>query len=147
MSELQVVVFSLNNQLFGVEAAQVFQIIKYQELSKMKKMPPFIDGVLSYMDERTLPVINLSKRFRLEETEPTRKSKILVINLDEKLAGFIVDDVTEIVRFEDSDVELAPVTTSNEAKSYITKVGKRADKLISIIDFNKVLTQEEINKL
>jgi len=147
MSELQAVVFSLNNQLFGVEAAQVFQIIKYQELSKMKKMPPFIDGVLNYMDDRTLPVINLSRRFRMEETEPTRRSKILVINLGEKLAGFIVDDVTEIVRFEDSDIEPAPVTTSNDAKSYIAMVGKRAGRLISVIDFTKVLTSEEIDKL
>lgn len=147
MSELQVVVFSLNNQLFGVESSQVFQIIKYQELSKIKKMPSFIDGVLSYMGEMTLPVIKLSNRFRMEETELTRKSKILVIKLDEKLAGFIVDDVTEIVRFEDTEVEPAPVTNSNDAKAYITKVGKRGDVLISIIDFSKVLTDAEIEKL
>ena len=147
MSELQVVVFSLNGQLFGVEALQVSQIIKYQELSKSKKMLPFIDGVISHMDDRALPVINLARRFQMENYEPSRKSKILVINLGEKLAGFIVDDVTEIVRFDESEVEPAPVITSNEAKSYITKVGKRGEKLISIIDFMKVLTGDELSKL
>ena len=60
MSELQVIVFDLNGQLFGAEASQVFQVIRYKEPEKVPRMPKFIEGILSFRDS-VLPMINLVK--------------------------------------------------------------------------------------
>ncbi len=74
MSELQMVVFSLNGQFYGAEASQVFQIIRYQEVTKVPGMPRFIEGIINYRGS-VLPVINLNKRFELGELNVTRKTK------------------------------------------------------------------------
>lgn len=146
MSELQTVVFSLNGQLYGAEASQVFQIIRYQEVTRIPRMPKFIEGIIEYRDS-VLPVINLARRFETGESEINKKTKILVTRMDEKLAGFIVDDVSEIIRFSDEDIEPAPLLINSEAGAYLKKVGKKDGKLISIIDFERVLSDGEIKRL
>ena len=146
MSELQVVVFSLNGQLFGAEASQVFQIIKYQEATKVPRMPRFIEGILNYRDS-VLQIVNLAKRFDMGELVITKKAKILVTKMEDKLAGFIVNDVTEIIKFADEDIESAPLMMSTEVGNYLKKVAKLEGKLISIIDLEKVLNDSEIKRL
>lgn len=146
MSELQVVIFDLNGQLFGAETSQVFQIIKYNVPEKMPKMPKFLDGMISYRDT-VLPVINLAKRFDLGEAAVTKKTKILVARIGDKYAGFIVSDVTEITRFAEEDVIMTPPVMNRDTEAYLSKVGKKGDKLISIVDLHKILSEAEIKKL
>jgi purine-binding chemotaxis protein CheW len=146
MSELQTVVFNLNGQFYGAEASQVFQIIRYQEVTKVPRMPKFIEGIINYRGS-ILPVINLSKRFDIGDMEITKKTKILITRMEDKLAGFMVNDVSEIVKFTDEDIEPAPLLINSEANAYLKKVGKKEDKLISIIDLEKVLNDNEIKRL
>jgi purine-binding chemotaxis protein CheW len=146
MSELQVVIFDLNGQLFGADTSQVFQIIKYNNPEKMPKMPKFIEGMISYRDT-VLPVINLAKRFELGETAVTKKTKILVTRIGEKYAGFVVSDVTEIARFAEEDISATPPVMNRETEAYLSKVGKKGDKLISIVDLHKILSEAEVKKL
>lgn len=146
MSELQVVVFSLNGQLFGAEASQVFQIIKYQEVMEISEMPGFIEGVLNYRGT-VLPVISLTKRFGFGETATGKKTKIIVSNIEGKLAGFIVNDVIEITGFADENMEPVPKVGGNEMVAFIKKVGKKGDRLISIIELDRVLQDTEIKSL
>lgn len=146
MGELQTVVFNLNGQFYGAEASQVFQIIKYQEATKMPRMPKFIEGIINYRGS-VVPIINLSKRFDIGELEVTKKTKILITRIDDKFAGFIVNDVSEIIKFTDEDIEPAPFMVNSEASAYLKKVGKKDDKLISIIDLEKVLNDNEIKRL
>jgi purine-binding chemotaxis protein CheW len=146
MSGLQLVVFNLNGQLFGAEASQVFQIIRYQEVTKVPKMPTFIEGILNFRGS-VLPIISLSKRFDMGETEITKKTKILISRVDDKLAGFIVNDVSEIIKLPDEDIEPVPLMINSEASAFLTKIGKKDDKLISIIDLIKVLNDNEVKRL
>ena len=146
MSELQTVVFNLNGQLFGAEAMQVFQIIRYQEATKIPRMPKFIEGIINYRGS-VLPVINLARRFDTGELEVTKKTKILVSKIDDKYAGFIVNDVSEIIKFSEEDIEPAPFIVSSEANAYLKKVGKKDGRLISIVDLGKILNDSEIKRL
>ncbi len=146
MSELQVVVFSLNGQVYGAEASQVFQIIRYQEVIKIPRMPKFIEGILNYRGS-ILPVISLNKRFELGEGTINKKTKIIVSNIEGKLAGFIVNDVVEIARFTDEEVEPAPLCIESEVAAFLKKVAKKGSQLISIIDLDKVLGDSEIKRL
>lgn len=146
MSELQVVVFEVNGEFFGAEASQVFQIIKYQEATKVPKMPKFIEGILNYR-ESVLPVVNLAKRFDMGDIAVNKKTKILVTKIEDNFAGFIVNDVSEIVKFSDSEVDSAPNIINGETAAYLKKVARKGDKLISIIDLENILTASEIKKL
>lgn len=146
MSELLVVVFDVNGELFGAEASQVFQIIRYKEATKLPKMPKFVEGILNFRDS-VLPVVNLAKRFDMGDITVNKKTKILVTSIEDKFAGFIVNDVSEIVKFSDTEVNAAPSIISGETAAYLKKVARKGDKLISIIDLEKILTVNEIKKL
>jgi|GEM_PF-1932524 purine-binding chemotaxis protein CheW len=146
MSELNAVIFSLNGQLFGAETSQVFQIIRYQDPMKMPKMPKFIEGIMNYRDS-VLPLINLVKRFELGEFSANKKTKILVIRIADKYAGFIVNDVMEIMRFADNEVENTPQVVVGGADTYMKKVCRKEDKLFSIIDLEKILDPGEVKRL
>lgn len=146
MSEQQTVVFNLKGQLFGADASQVFQIIRYQEVTKVPRMPRFLEGIINYRGD-VIPVVSLIKRFDMGEDTITRKTKVLLTRIDGKLAGFMVDDVAEILRFTEEETEPAPGLLYGEAGTYLKNVGKKGDKLVSIIDLSKVLNDSEIKRL
>jgi len=146
MGDLQIVVFDINGQLFGAEAWQVFQIIKYQEATKVPKMPKFIEGIINFRDS-ALPVINLAKRFDMGDTTINKKTKLLVARIGDTYAGFIVNDVSEILRFAEHEIDSAPKMMNTEAAQFLKKVAIRGDKLISVIDLEKVLNDNEVKRL
>ena len=146
MNELQTVIFSLNGQFYGAEASQVFQIIRYQEVTKVPRMPRFIEGIINYRGS-VLPVINLNKRFEIGDQAVTKKTKILVTKMGDKQAGFIVNDVSEIFKFSDEDLEPAPSLIYGESNSFLSKVGKKGDVLVTIIDLEKILNDNEVKRL
>lgn len=146
MSELQVVVFSLNGRLFGADASQVLQLVKYHEVAKPSGMPEFIEGILEYQGAR-LPLISLVRRFGLGETEITKKTKILVTKINESFAGFIVSDVTQILKFSEEDIEPTPSGMGGRVEAYVKKVCRKDGQLILIIDLEKALNDSEKKKL
>ncbi len=146
MSELQVVVFRLNDQLYGAEAFQVYQIIKYQVPVKVPKMPVYIEGMINYRDT-VLPVIDLSRRFDVGKTEITKTTKIIVAKADNKFLGFVVNDVTEIIKLEESEIEEAPNVLKSTSGAYLKKIAKKGENLISIIDLYSVLDKNELEGL
>ena len=107
MKEMQIVVFTLNGEICGVDASQVKEIVKFEGLAKMPKMQKFIEGIIN-LRGMVIPVVNLSKRFSLGELEVTKKTKIIIIEAGEKLIGFIVDDVTEILKLSSQNIEATP---------------------------------------
>jgi len=146
VSEFQAVVFYLNNQLCGADTLQVQEIIKYRDVVNIPRMPKFIDGVINIRGT-VVPVVNLNRRFDLGDTKITSKTKIVVTLINKKFVGFIVNDVTEIIKFSDEEVELPPETIYNNGNSFMKFIGKKGEKLISILDLSKILTDNEIKRI
>jgi len=146
MGEMQTVIFSLNDELFGVDTSQVQEIVKYQEIVKVPQMPDFVDGLLN-LRGKVVPVVNLNKRFELGETDIGKKTKIIITKIDENLAGFIVNDVSEIIKLSEEDIEMPPEIIHKTGNSYLQGVGKKDGKLISILDLSRILNVNEAKSL
>jgi purine-binding chemotaxis protein CheW len=146
MEGIQVVVFTLNDEVCGVETNQVKEIVKYESITKMPEMPKFIDGVIS-LRGTVVPVVNLNKRFGLGDTEITKKTKIIINDIEGKLVGFIVNDVSEIIKIQAEDIENTPDLIKENQNSYLKNVGRRGEELISILDFSAILSDTEIKSL
>lgn len=143
MEGMQIVVFALNDEVCGVDTTQVKEIVKYETITKMPNMPQFIDGVIS-LRGAVIPVVNLNKRFYLGETEITKKTKIIITDLEGKLIGFIVNDVSEIIKLAPEEIEATPEIIRKIDNSYLINVGKKDQNIISILDLSKILTDSEI---
>ena len=98
MATQQLVKFQIGDQAFGIGITDIFQIIKPQEIFKVPNTPPFIEGLLN-LRGKVLTVFNLRKRFNMPDKENDENTKILIVNSNDMLLGFIVDNVKEIVRF------------------------------------------------
>lgn len=142
MAVQQLVKFSIADQNFGIGITQIYQIIKPQEVFKVPNTPPFIEGLIN-LRGRVLTVFNLRKRFGLPDKPNDDNTKVLIVNMNNLLLGFTVDNVTEIVRISDEDIVDTPPTLKDFDHRFLSGVGKLGEKLILLLDLDKVLTPDE----
>lgn len=146
MSETLIVIFSLNNELCGVETSQVQEIVKYQTASKVPDMPLYIEGIIN-LRGKTVVLVDLNRRFGLGETAFLDKTKIIVSSVRDLDIGFIVNDVSEIVRFAEDEIDTAPEIIRRTGNEHLMSVGKKGDRVISILNLNKIMKEEEIEEI
>ncbi|MGI6778708.1 MAG: chemotaxis protein CheW [Acetivibrionales bacterium] len=146
MGDLQAVVFKLDEQMFGVETSQVQEIIRYQDIQMVPGMPEFMEGMIN-LRGRVIPIINLHKRFRLGQLRVANETKIIITDIENRYIGFVVDDVTEIIKFLEQDIEEAPDIIYNQMNRYLKCIAKRDEKIISIFDLSKILSENEVDKV
>ncbi|MBQ7148008.1 MAG: purine-binding chemotaxis protein CheW [Pseudobutyrivibrio sp.] len=134
----QYIIFKINNESFGIDITNINTIIQMPKITKMPKMPEYFQGI-TYLRGRIIPVINLRKRMNYTDEEFTKKNRIIVLNLeDDKLMGIIVDDVKEVMRISQSEIE-EPSPLLKKEESFISGVGKKEDNLISIFEVDSLI--------
>ncbi|NLM06869.1 MAG: chemotaxis protein CheW [Tissierellia bacterium] len=147
MAENQFVVFKLGKSEFGIDIMNVQEISAYEESTSIPDAPSFIEGVLNYRGN-VIPVINLKERLHLGESEVTKDTRIIVVNVNDREVGFIVDEASQTLRVSDDKIDEAPTFTGGIDRKYITGVGKLDDKrLLIIIDLMKILSESEMEIL
>ncbi len=146
MAENQYVVFILGKEEFGIDIMNVKEIIPYQESIQVPNTPNFIEGIINYRGN-VIPVINLKRRFKLGAQEVTKDTRIIVITLGNKEIGFVVDEASQTLRLEENQIDPAPDIISGVDRKYIIGVGKVDDRLLILLDLEKVLTDEEKDEI
>lgn len=146
MADIQVVVFALNNELCSVEASIVYKIEKYSEVSLIPQMPEYIAGIYN-LRGKVVPVVDLNKRFNTGDSEITKKTKIIITQQGDQLLGFMVNNVLEILNLEDSSIDRSEVILKVNNQKYIKGIGRKGDKLFSIIDLNEILHTDEVEEV
>lgn len=142
MEERQLVVFRLHNEEFGVEITDVREIVKPRHITRLPHVDDFIEGVTNLRGE-VIPVINLRKRFGIEPEEDTQDTRIIMLEVDESMVGFIVDAVTETLRLPESAIEPPPSSIAGLKADYLAGVGKLENRLLILLEVDKILTSEE----
>ncbi|MBI2875374.1 MAG: chemotaxis protein CheW [Candidatus Tectomicrobia bacterium] len=140
--EEQLVVFELAREHYGVNISKVQEIIRSQEITEVPRAPEFIEGVINLRGKIT-PVVDLRKRFGLSAGEHSKDARIVVVEVNGHLVGLMVDRVSEVLRVSRECVEppSPPVTTLDSA--YLKAIAKLEDRLIILLDLDRVLNKEE----
>jgi len=141
--EFQLVVFTIGEEEFGVDISQVREIVRLVQITYLPKAPVFIEGVVNLRGQ-VLAVIDLSKRLGLASKKRGENTRIIVVEVGENTVGMIVDSVSEVLRLSSDCVEDVPSLVDTEVpEHYIKGVGKLKDRLLVLLDLNKILTPEE----
>jgi purine-binding chemotaxis protein CheW len=144
---LQLVVFELGGEEFGVEIMNVQEIIRMPEMTQIPQSPDFVEGVIN-LRGRIIVVVNLSKRFNLQSRVADENSRIIVVEIGNSVVGMIVDSVNEVLRIPISSVEPAPeLVMSKVSRNYLKGVGKIDKRLLILLDLGRVLTVEEVSEI
>jgi purine-binding chemotaxis protein CheW len=144
--DLQVVGFRIGNETFGVLIASVREIVRVPEITAVPSAPETVEGVIN-LRGKIIPVMDLRKRFGQVEIQPDKKNRILVVELQNKLVGLIVNAASEVLKISPSDIEAPGTVFAEGESSYVTGVGKLKGRLIILLDVSKLLHQQEFKRL
>jgi purine-binding chemotaxis protein CheW len=138
VGRLQLVVFSLADEQYGIDTAQIKEITRMDEITPIPRSPQFIEGVINLRGQ-ILPVACLRKRFGLPPRADTKATRIVIVDAEGLKAGLIVDGVTEV-----SDIAQALVTPVPDmaASSFVRGVCHHGEALISLLDPVKLFSDE-----
>lgn len=142
MSEIQLVVFKLDREEYGVNIMQVQEIGEYQQPVKVPNAPEFVEGIINLRGD-VIPVVNLKKRFRLQENEITENTRLIVTNVGTRSIGFVVDDASEVLTLDEVNIQETPEIIGGQERRYISGIGKQDERLLIILDLNALFTDQE----
>lgn len=134
--------FKLGEVTYVIDTTQMQEIIELQDISPVPNAPLFIDGVIN-LRGKIVPILNLSKRIGTPSAQITKR-KILILKTGKTPTGIIVDSIERIHRQETIEIEDIPTIASTSANvDFIKGVIKKEDKILMLLDLEKVLGAEE----
>lgn len=139
---LQLVSFRLDEEEFGVDILKVQEIIRMVDITRVPNSPDFVEGVIN-LRGRIIPIIALRKKFSLDSRPADKLTRVMVVEVENKTLGFIVDSVSEVLRIPRSTVEPTPSMVSSVNSEYISGVGKLEDRLLILLDLDRLLSLKE----
>ncbi len=145
---MQLVGFNIGSELFGVNILSVQEIIRTTPITPIPDSPDFIEGVIN-LRGNIIPVIDLRKRLNLlTDGFDQNNLWIVILNVDNRVTGFIVDHVTQVLKINADIIKPAPdIVVAGLQSQYISGVCKIDNSLLVLLDFNQILRIDEIKKL
>src|SRR6266404_3653569 len=139
---LQLVSFKIGNEEFGLDILRVQEIIRVQELTRVPNSPDFMDGVIN-LRGKVIPIIALRKRFGLEQQPHDKQTRIVVLEVQDMVLGFIVDSVSEVLRIPTTTVAPPPRLGKIE-REFVSGVGKLENRLLILLDVDRIMGGPEM---
>jgi purine-binding chemotaxis protein CheW len=139
---LQLVGFHVGGEEFALDILRVQEIIRLQQLTRVPNSPAAIDGVMN-LRGKIIPVIGLRKRFGLEPLPADKQTRIVVVEIQGTVLGFIVDSVSEVLRIPARTVE-PPPRLGKVNEEYVSGVGKHNDRLLILLDVDRLMNGDDL---
>lgn len=140
--ETQLVVFIMESEEFACSITDVREVLKMIRVTPLPRSLEFVEGVINLRGE-VIPVIDLRKRFGLAQAERTAESRIIIVEVADRMVGLIVDSVSEVIRLANKDIQAAPEQVADGQTNLILGVGKVRDRMLIILNLEHILTSEE----
>jgi len=142
VGDLKVIVFQLQDEEYGIPVQQVRSIEKVEHITRVPRTAPFIKGVINLRGVVT-PIIDLRKRFGLQELEDTESTRMIIVSKEDIEVGFIVDAANDVIDIQKDIIEPAPEVVGSVEVEYIQGVAKLEKRLIVMIDLDEVLKTDQ----
>jgi len=150
--ENQYLLFLLNNEVYGMDAKKVIEIVEFIPFTKVPKMPSFVKGVTNIRGE-IIPLIDLKNRFNFGDIEIGKKTSIIVTKVENRVKqttmhiGMIVDEVYEVDDIEETDMQETPEFGTKIDGYFIEKIAKYQNRYIYILDIDHTLNYNDLSKV
>jgi purine-binding chemotaxis protein CheW len=139
--------FSIAEEVYGIDISDVTEIIEIQKITEVPDMPKYVKGVIN-LRGKVIPIINLRIRFNMDERNYDDRTCIVIVNVKNNLIGFIVDTVLEVVVIPEKEISDPPhFKSSGSHDNYVTGIGKVGDHVKILLDAEKIVHQEDLEKV
>ena len=133
-------IFEIDKEDYGVEVAFVKEIISMQNITRVPKMPHFIEGITNLRGD-LIGVLDVRKRFGKEPKEYDEETCIVVIEFNKYTLGLIVDGVKAAQTIEAENVSPPPNAKLNSYNQFIRNIGKVGNSVKLLLDLERFLEQ------
>jgi purine-binding chemotaxis protein CheW len=135
---LQLVSFKIENEEFGIDIFKVKEINRMMHVTKVPNAPNYVEGVVN-LRGKIIPVVDIRSRLQLTKKEHDKNTRIIVVELDKSTVGFVVDEVREVLRIPEAITEPPPDFVGSINSDFIKSVGKLNDRILILLDLEKVI--------
>ncbi len=132
MQEEQYVIFRLNSEHYGIDILSVQEIIRPPKVTALPNTPPHVLGVINLRGS-IIPIVDLKIKYNLDSPENSEDKRIIVLRIDNKLMGILVDEVQEVLRFKTEQIEQATDICTTIDSEFISGLAKLDDRLIILL--------------
>ncbi|MBI5657317.1 MAG: chemotaxis protein CheW [Geobacter sp.] len=140
---IQLVSFKLDEEEYGVDVLKVREIIRMPSITRVPNTPHYVEGVIN-LRGKVIPIMSIRRRFGLGEVENDKSTRIMVMDVDGELMGFIVDSVSEVIRISEKEIQPPPpVATSGVDQECMSGVINQPERLLVLLDLEKMSSRED----
>lgn len=141
-------IFHLGDEDYGLEVANITEIVSMQNVTKVPDMPPYVIGVINLRGQ-VIPVIDVRIRFGLDFREYDDRTCAIVVSIDGIMFGLIVDVVDEVMSIQENMISPPPSASFPHAAEFIKGIGRvEGEKKVKILlDSKRLLNNQELDQL
>jgi len=140
---IQLVSFNLDQEEYGVDVLKVREIIRMPIVTRVPNTPHYVEGVIN-LRGKVIPIISMRRKFGLLEMESDKQTRIMVMDVEGELMGFIVDAVSEVIRISGSEIQPSPAMVAGAIdQECIAGVINQAERLLVLLELEKMFSGDE----
>lgn len=134
--DIQFIAYELATEKYALKISDVYEIIRMQQITPIHNSKKFLEGVIN-LRGKIIPVVNLHKRFGLENYKTTKATRIIVVKSREEMVGIVVDKVNQVIKF--SDIQPPPEMIAGIDGEYFEGLGITLEGVVSLLKIDVVL--------
>lgn len=137
----QIVSFRLANEEYGIDIMNVQEIILVGQVTEMPQVPGYLRGLIN-LRGHVIPIVDLRLRLGLEAAAATEHTRILVLNVNTKTVGVVVDAVDEVLSVDSVELEPTPAGVAGAGEEFVTGLLKFEEKLLILLNLERIVEEE-----
>lgn len=130
--------FRVADEEYGVSLLEIREIIKLREVTEVPGMPEFVTGVLS-LRGIIIPVFDLRLRLGIGANEAPGRERIIVVRMQERIFGLIVDEVFQVINLSVAAIEAAPAVLEGIDREFVSGIGRHGQRMLILLDLEKIV--------
>ena len=142
----QLINFTVGNEEYGLELLRVKEVIRTRQITWLPKAPPCVKGIINLRGD-VIPIVDLRERFGLQQQQQTAKTRVIVVEVQGRPVGMVVDSASQVVRVPADQFDPPPTVIGEGLRDFVTAIGKTGDRLIIMIDLDRILSTEEMSQI
>jgi len=143
---LQLVTFRLEDEEFGIDIKKVQEINRMIDITKIPNAPSYVEGVVN-LRGKIIPIVSLRTKLGFGQTERDKATRIMVVEIDGNILGFIVDSVSEVLRIPGAKIESAPALAGAADSLYIEGVINLTDRMLILLDLKALFEGDKTARM
>ena len=146
VKDVQIVGLRIGTETYGIPIGVVREIVRVPEITAVPNAQEYVEGVIN-LRGKIFSVMDMRKRFGESHVENDKKNRIVVVEIGSRIVGLIVNSASEVLKLSPSEIAPPNSVFLDGEVDYVTGVGKLGDRLIILLDLNKVLKSGELRRL